>query len=319
VGHTTRTRYACVWLATCGLELGFVAALHGQAWVPPKGEGTVSLTYQNYYVTGHFDRVGNRNKNGATHTKALAAELDYGVTDTVGLSVSLPFIASKYTGSSSYFVEGRATFPGPLDDGSYHATFQDFRVELRRLLLAGPVAIAPFVGASFPTHDYETVGEAVPGRHRRELQLGASAGVALDPILPGVYLHVRYAFAAAERVQGFPAVRSNIELEGGRAVSSRVALRGVATWQIKHKGPRPTELFDDWVNHDRFIVGSFFNLGGGTTVSLTRSTEVHATWIATLSGTGGGHVARLFAIGATWSFGGTFEGFGSPSSERHRE
>ena len=54
--------------------------------------------------------------------------------------------------------------------------FQDVRVELRRQWWVGPVPVTPFVGGSFPTHEYETVGEAVPGRHRWDLQAGASAG-----------------------------------------------------------------------------------------------------------------------------------------------
>jgi len=314
VDRSGRLRLVCVSLTVVGVQLGCATSLSAQPWVPPRGEGTVSLTYQNYYVTGHFDLQGRENKNGPTHTKAVAAELDYGVTDTVGLSVSLPFIASKYTGPPSYFVAGIETFPGPLDDGSYHAAFQDFRVEVRRLFLTGPVAVAPFIGAAFPTHDYETVGEAVPGRHRREFQLGASAGTPLDPILPGAFVHVRYALAAAERVRGFPAVRSSIDLEGGRAVTSRIALRGMGNWQIRHKGPLPLDLIDNWVNHDRFIVSSYVNVGGGTTVSLTRSTDIDAVWIATVSGRSGAHVARLFAVRATWSFGGSFGGFGPPSS-----
>ena len=66
--------------------------------MPPKGEGTVSLAYQNYYVTGHFDLLGRENKNGPTHSKAVAAELDIGVTDSVGLSIGLPCIASNPQG-----------------------------------------------------------------------------------------------------------------------------------------------------------------------------------------------------------------------------
>ena len=304
-------RFVWVLLTVSGLH-SCATSLFAQPWVPPKGEGTVSLTYQNYYVTGHFDLLGRENKNGPTHSKALAAELDIGVTDSVGLSIGLPFIASKYTGPASYFVAGIETFPGPLDDGSYHAAFQDFRIEVRRLFVAGPVAVAPFFGASIPTHEYETVGEAVPGRNRRELQLGASAGVSLDPFLQGAYVQVRYALGAAEHVDGFPAMRSNIDFEGGVAVTSRVALRGILTWQIKNKGPLPLELVNDWVNHDRFIVASYFNAGGGATVSLTRSLEMYSVWVATVSGRGGAHVARLFVAGTTWTFGSGFGGFGTP-------
>ena len=115
MARTTGLRFLRVSLSVVGVQLAGAATLGAQALVPPAGEGTVSITYQNYYVTGHFDPAGRRTRNGGTHTKAVVTELEYAVTDTIGLSVSLPFIASKYTGSSSYIVRGFETFPGPLD------------------------------------------------------------------------------------------------------------------------------------------------------------------------------------------------------------
>jgi hypothetical protein len=76
-----------------------------QATVPPAGEGDVTLTYQNYYVTGHFDAGGRKNKNGATHTQAVLTEFDYALTDEVGLGVTLPFIAP--TGRASMWCSRR--------------------------------------------------------------------------------------------------------------------------------------------------------------------------------------------------------------------
>ena len=307
-------RLACVSLAIFGVQLGCATTLGAQAWVPARGEGTVSFTYQNYYTLGHFDVLGRENTNGASHAKVVFTELDYGLTDTLGLTLSLPFIASKYTGPPSYYVGPYETFPGPLDDRKYHGAFQDLRVEVRRLFLRGPLAVAPFVGASFPTHAYETVGEAVPGRHRRELQLGVSVDRTLDPILPDAYAHVRYSFATAERELGFPSVRSNIDLEGGRPLTSRIALRGLVASQLRHKGPTLAELAPDWKHHDRFIVSSYLNLGGGLTISLSRSADIYALWVATVSGRNGAHRARMLAIGTSWSFGGGLSGFGQRSS-----
>jgi hypothetical protein len=293
--------------------------LLAQPWVPPPGEGTVSITYQNYYVTGHFDLRGRENKNGATHSKALLAELDFGLTETIGLTVTLPYIASKYTGPDVYFVGGIPTFPGPLDDRTYHGTFQDLRVEARRMFLTGPLAVAPFAGVTLPTHDYETRGEAVPGKGRRDLQLGAGLGADLNPFLPRTYMHARYGYAVAERKHGFPSVRSTIDLEGGHDVTSRVGLRGLLAWQIRHKGPTLDALAaHDWEGHDRFIVPSYFNVGGGASVRLTRTTELSALWMATISGKGGAHVARMLAIGATWSFGGGLGGLGGGASQSRR-
>jgi hypothetical protein len=171
--------------------------------------------------------------------------------------------------------------------------------------------VSPFVGVSFPTHDYQTVGEAVPGRHRAELQLGAASSLALAPLLPRASINTRYSYGAARSLNGFPATHSNIDLEGGYEVTARVALRALLGWQVRHRGPRPPELQADWTNHDRFIVSSYRNVGGGTSISLTRSTEMSAVWVVTVSGHDGAHRARTLAVGMTWRFGGGLGGLGA--------
>jgi hypothetical protein len=277
------------------------------------------MTYQNYDVVGHFDVQGHENENGGTRSQVLVAELDYGVGDRVGLLVSIPFIASKYTGPPSYMVGPFPTYPGPLDDGTYHAAFQDLRIELRRQWWAGPVAVAPFIGGSFPTHDYETVGEAVPGRHRWDLQAGASAGVDLDRILQGSYVHVRYAYGRMQEVNDLPFTRSNIDLDVGVAATSRVLVRGIAGFQIRHTGPTLAQLAPDWVNHDRFIAPSFVNLGGGPSISLTRSTDLFAVLVATVAGSNGAHRQRTIAAGVSIALHSGLHGLGGANASRRPE
>jgi hypothetical protein len=281
-----------LFFLTCGTALA-------QAWVPERGEATVSVTYQNYDVAGHFDVQGHKNNNGGTRSHAAVVELDYGLTDTTALIVAVPFIASKYTGPPSYFVGPHETHPGPLDDGSYHGAFQDLRIELRRLFWVGPVAVAPFAGASFPTHEYETVGEAVPGRHRKDVQAGVNVGLDLGRVLGGGYVNARYAYAAAERLDGHPFTRSNIDLEVGYPVLPRVVLRGVMNRQLRHQGPALTELSDDWEHHDRFIAPSYLNLGAGASVTLTSSMDVYGLWLGTASGNNGAHRARTLTFGVS--------------------
>jgi len=248
----------------------------------------------------------------------VVTEFVYSVTDTIGLAVSLPFIGSKYTGPSVYFVGGHETHPGPLDDRQYHGAFQDVRVEMSRLFWGGPVALAPFVGVSFPTHNYETVGEAVPGRHRRDYQVGVNAGVDLNRVLPRSYVHGRYAYATAERQENFPFTRSNIDVEGGYAATSRLVVRGLMNRQIRHHGPSLDELAADWEHHDRFIAPSYLNLGGGVSLRVTGSTDVYALWVATVSGSNGAHRARTLAVGvslAPWS---RLQGLGSTTASARR-
>jgi hypothetical protein len=312
-------KFGALW-ATAVVQLAMAAAVHAQPWVPLEGEGTVSLTYQNYYVTGHFTVLGQENTNGATHAKTMIAEVDFGLTDTVALTITLPYIATKYTGPAEYLVGGIPTHQGPLDDRMYHAAFQDVRIEARRAFRAGPIAFAPLASVSIPTHDYETHGEAVPGRHRREVQLGATAGADLNRILPRTYAYVRYSLAAAERIHGFASLKSLVDVEGGFDLSTRIGLLGLASWQFRHRGPTIAQLqADDWSGHDRFMVASYFNVGGGVTLSLTRNAELRVLWLRTVSGNNGAHRARMLAIGTSWSFGsGWFGGFAGVNDERSR-
>jgi hypothetical protein len=279
-----------------------------QAWVPTKGEGSLSFTYQSYDVVGHFDAFGNKNNNGGTYSQSLITELDYGLTDALGLTLSLPCIASKYTGPPEYSVGGIPVKLGPLDNGNYHAAVQDLRIELRRLFWVKSIAIAPFGGFAFPTHDYETEGEAVPGRHRRDYQVGASVGTDLGRVAQDAYVQVRYAYGTMQRIDDIPFTRSNIDVEGGKAPVEWLVVRGLVNWQIRHQGPTVNSLIPEWTDHDRFIAPSFFNVGGGTSVSVTHSMDLYAVYVATVAGSNGAHRGRLLAVGTTWGFGRTLGG-----------
>ncbi len=301
------------WSATLVVLAGpalFAPAVLAQEWVPAKGQGSVSITYENYCNVGHYDVLGRQNTNGGTHSSIVLAQVDYGITGKLGVNVTLPFIASKYTGSETYFVGGNLTARGPLDDGTYHGAFQDLRIELRRRFALGPVDAAPFVAVVIPTHGYETVGEAVPGRHRHDFQAGVAAGGAMLPFLPATSLHARYGFAAAELVYGFTHARSNIEVSGEHMVTRRLVLNGSAGWQITHSAPGIRELAGDWVHHDRLIGASYTNVGGGFSLLLTRSASLHAAWVQTVKGHDGAHRSGMFASGLTWDFGGGLKGLG---------
>jgi len=319
----TRTVTARIgWMSLLAVLAVGAAPARAQPWVPPPGEGTVSMTYQNYYVKGHWvGPQGVRTDNGGTHSKSLVAEVDWGLPRSIGLNVGLPFIASKYTGSSVYFVNGQKTTPGPLDDGSYHGAFQDLHVEVRRAIEFGRSAVSPFAGLALPTHEYETQGEAVPGRHRTEFQFGATAGTDISNWLPSGYVHARYSLSAAEQIADLPSLRSLVDVEVGSGLTRRLGLRGVATWQIRHKGPTQQELVDHgWTTHDRFVVSNYFNLGGGVTIRLTPSTELSGTWVSAMTGSFGAHIAQLLNVTLSHEFGGgsAVKGLGASASGSKR-
>src|SRR4051794_16924046 len=97
-------RTAGIGFAALVCSLAYPSHAVGQATAPPSGEGSVSVTYQFYQHSGHFDKNGNKNNNGATESQVVLVGFDLGLSRNFGLNVTLPVIASKYTGPPVYFV-----------------------------------------------------------------------------------------------------------------------------------------------------------------------------------------------------------------------
>lgn len=296
--------------AALGLLLGLATpgAVSAQAWLPTKGEGAIGLTFGDYGFDGHFDSKGQRVPYGGTNGLSLAGDITYGVTDRFAVTASLPFVASKFTG----------TFPpgvllGPLDrDRKYHGDFQDVRGELRYMLLTGDLALTPFVGFNLPSHQYEVVGEAVPGKRTKELALGVAAGRSLGPLLDKVYVQARYFFSFVEKV--VPEIgqlnRSNIDLELGCSATRRLTARVFSAWQVGHGGLDLEDMYshpDLFRVHDRAIRTNYFNLGAGVTVQATSRVELFGAFVKTISGKNA-HQAQSLYFGAALWFGGGFGG-----------
>ncbi|HKZ30945.1 MAG TPA: hypothetical protein VJ648_01160 [Vicinamibacteria bacterium] len=283
------------------------AVVRGQAWLPPKGGGAVSLTLGHYAFDGHLAADGRKDPFGGTRAESVWVEGIYALTDRLALSAGLPFVTTKLTGS---FPEGVAL--GPLDDGDYHGDFQDVRFELAFNLLPGDLGITPFVGLGVPSHEYEYVGEAVPGKGLREVLVGLAAGRSLSPLLPRAYVHARYAYAFVETVdEDVPNLdRSNLDAELGYQASSRLLTRVLARWQVTHGGLDLEDMRhhpDFFRAHDRAARTNYFNLGLGAAFALGPSWDVYAIFIQTLSGENA-HQSRSLSVGATYYFGGGFGG-----------
>ncbi len=150
MNSVTTQRIAWVSLFLTLLHTWSATRVRAQASVPDRGEGTLTLTYENYEVVGHFDAQGHANNNGGTRSHALVAEFDYGLFERIGLLVSVPFIASKYTGPSRTSSDRSSPTRVRSTTGRTTRRFSDLRLELRRQWWAGPVAVTPLVGRIVP-------------------------------------------------------------------------------------------------------------------------------------------------------------------------
>src|SRR5262245_62050940 len=199
----TFTRH-CRGLIVATILLGCPSSAQSQAWTPARGDGTVSVQVQDAFVKYH-ELPTIRLDRGHIRSQTVMIDFTYGINDRVAVSASLPYVASKYHGSRPH--------ASALDDGSYHATFQDFQFDIRYNLTRRRLVVTPFASAIIPSHAYEYFAHSAPGRDLRELQVGTYWAKLLDPVLPGLFLQGRYSYGFTQRILGIFHDRSNLELQ----------------------------------------------------------------------------------------------------------
>jgi hypothetical protein len=286
-----------VCLAALLFSVVIPATASAQAWVPAKGEGSVTVTYVNDYVRNHVSSTGQRNSAlGRIRSQSTISSLEYGLTDKIALNLDLAHVASKYMGKTPH---------GPQDTGSYHPTFQDFRMELRYNAVKNPVVVTPFIGAIIPTHDYEVRGHAAVGRGFKQLLLGVNAGRQLGWKLRNVYVDGRYYYTIQRRFEDFKLNRSNADWEVGWVANRKLSLRFFGSWLSTHGG-FPTGVgfhldAHELEFHDRITRSKLVQLGGGTSFAVKGPLSIHAAYFTTTyarsTHAGGGP-----AIGISWNF-----------------
>jgi hypothetical protein len=304
-----RLRRALLAVLAGILAASSAAPTRAQAWLPPKGEASFSLGYGDVFVNKHYlggatnpgDSV--ESDYGHIRSQSVGIGLTYGVSDRLMIAVGLPYIVTKYYGTP-----GQNFFPHtiPIDDGNYHGTFQDYRIDLSYQVFNGPVAVAPFVAAVIPSHSYTTFAHAAPGRDLHEYLLGVSSGARLDRLLPGSYVELTYSYAFAERLMNIHHDRSNVFLELGYFLTPSLSLRGIGTGTYTHGGiafespqTTPPQLFPihDQIGHDSGI-----DLGGGLSYTLTGATTLNVSYLTQVQGRGGHRIKDALSFGVSYSF-----------------
>jgi hypothetical protein len=270
-----------------------------QAWLPSPGEGTVSIAYQNVLSKDHF--VPTRAIDiGHIESHALVFDVSYGLTPRIAVDVSLPLIASKYTGDQPH--------PTELDDGTFHSTLQDFRMALRYSLREGRLAITPYVGSIIPSHNYEYYAHAAPGRRIAEVQAGAYIAKLIDAGIPGAFLQARVGYGLQQQVVDISHSRAMLDLEIGDFVTDRVRVFAMGTGQVTFGGidippagpnaiPMPFQP-----QHDRIDRTDFLNVGGGASFSMRDSLDVFASIVTNVANRNGHATNRGIDVGVSWTF-----------------
>ena len=95
-------------LMGCALLITFapLTLVHAQAWVPLRGEGQLTLTYENIYVRDHFDYLGKRFEAGPIRTKTVVSTFEYGITDRLTLDSQLTQVIKMVANVNIFIREG---------------------------------------------------------------------------------------------------------------------------------------------------------------------------------------------------------------------
>jgi hypothetical protein len=218
------------------------SSARAQAWLPAQGEGTVSVLFSDVFAKYHYLPTTPQDF-GHIRTETVLLDVTYGLTDKVAITVGIPWVASRYSGAYPHPLAD-LTGVTPLDDGTYHQTFQDFRFDVRYNITRRGLVLTPFIGSIVPSHSYTYFAHTAPGRDLNELQLGVSAAGMLDSLVPGTFVQASYSYGVTEKVLDIAHNRSNMSLEIGYFVTPTLRLLALSTGQLTHGGvdaPSPTD------------------------------------------------------------------------------
>jgi hypothetical protein len=287
-------------VAALVLILGGAPPAAAQAWLPAKGEGTVSVLFTNVVSREHL-LPDTRFDIGRIDSNTVLFDITYGLSDRVAVSVGLPLVASRYRGDFPHR-------PITLDDGTWHTTAQDFRFSVRYNAVRGTVMLTPFAGTDLPSNDYEFFAHAAPGRQLKEFHAGLAAGRLFADL--GLVLQGRYSLALSEGALDLSRRYSLASLEAAYFLTPGVRLIAMTASRIGHTGINlaidsgrvlPAEVFR---HHDQLSRESYLNLGGGAAVALTDRWDLFGSYTTTISGRNTHAVNRDISLGVTRSFGG---------------
>ncbi len=181
----------------CLLAGVFAQSAFAQAWVPGKDHGSFSLSYRQAKSTKLTDSHGAKDNFGEIITRSLHLGMDYGLTDRLAVSATLPYTSNRYRGDDPH---DPRTLPFAndqrfIDDGRFHNAWSDWNFTLRYQWLTKPFLVTPFIGYGRPTHDYTFWAHAAPGTDQWSWQTGVHIGGWLPPPAQKFFWQAGYTYS----------------------------------------------------------------------------------------------------------------------------
>src|SRR5262245_10325853 len=91
MSHRVQLRAACAAVVAPLLIAVCATPALAQAYLPAKGEGSVSMLYQDVFVKYH-SQTTTRVEAGPIWSKSMLVDVTYGVTDNLAISFGIPWV-----------------------------------------------------------------------------------------------------------------------------------------------------------------------------------------------------------------------------------
>ena len=280
-----------------------------QTWVPPQGHGTMSIGYQDLYISTHTLSDGTYKHPGNINNHSVFLDLDYGLTDRLALHLTLPYKSNRFVGPKPHVPGHVDGGHGEqfVDDGQYHAGWQDWNIGLRYQWRDRPWSVTPFVSFGYPSHDYTTFGHAALGTRQWQLQLGLNVGRRLDPPFQNFYFQAGYAYSILEKVEHRRVNHSTLNLEAGYFLSPQLSISMLITMQKTHNGfdfpeDYPNNHDEHFFHHDENLRNDFINRGTGVTYLINDHFAVYSSYGRSMWGENAHLIDHAITVGVSRSF-----------------
>lgn len=237
--------------------------------VPAQGSGSVGLSVLHadiHRAVAPPSQGGGFRELGDITLRSATLEVDYGLTDRLALSASLPFKSNRYIGDNPHDPSRLQNDHGERlrDDGRYHGNWGDWGLGLRYQWLREPIAITPFVAVHWPSNTYPIYTLTAAGTRQKAVDLGANFGGPVPGPWRNLYWQFGYAYTFVEKTRpiNLPAHRVNHSIasfELGYLIDPQWSMH--ATWRYRraYNALTPPQDFnfnftnDLWYYHDQLF------------------------------------------------------------------
>ena len=296
------------------LVLGLSAAIcpHSalaQAWVPDKGDGTISYSVQYARVmkhlfsvdvsgfvdpaTGYLQGPGNQGYYGDLTSVTQTFGAEHVPLKRLAVTAELFLMGSRYAGLSP---------ESPYDDGDFHLDLQDIAVGARYQMPIQALALTPSLELRVPLTDYHTLGHTSAGNGLVALTAGLNMGRSLSPVLPLGYAFLNLAHQFAGDVDGHSLDRDLVTVGCGLFLTNSLSAQAHFTYQENAEG-------EDWwwssASHaqHRTVANreTVRRIGASVGHSLTYRVGMALSAESTLSGANV-HASHSVTLGLSWSY-----------------